>query len=301
MRRRITRPATRVTLALLLGLALVVGSATTASALWSASAPGTSAIIIGKVVGSISGTDSMTTTFSSTVTSLTAPLTFQNVGNITGTYSTSVKATQGPSLASNVRVVAWPVAQAADCTASATVGSTTVTGTWASLPSMSGTLAPSASAVWCTRSTPTTSAPPSSTTNPIVSLTVSAGSWTSAVTMGGFYLNTSAAPTTAPATTCTPYDGNFHVTIGFDPSARSQDTSYGLLVAGTRINASEQGYHPSFDLSGSDVSTTVAPDGVTRVDVAVLDASGNPTGDIAATGTVTFTASNGSRTVVCGG
>lgn len=308
---RVAGRALRVGIAAALAALLVTGSASAAFALWSASASGGSSVILGKLAGSLSGTDAMTTTFSSSVTSLTAPLTLTNAGSIAGTYSTSVAASQGSALASSIRVDAWQVAGTADCTGSAPVGSPSVSGTWASLPSLSGSLAPKASAVWCTRSTPAADAPASATTNPVVSLVFSAGSWTSAAVTGGFYLNTSAAappaaapPATAPAVaqaTCTPYDGDFHVTIGFDPSARPSDTYYGLVVAGTRINAAEQGYHPSFDLAGTDVSPQVAPDGPARIDVDVLDADGIPTGETVATGTVTFAESNAARTVVCGG
>lgn len=290
---------TSALVAVLVG-ALVAGTSSAAFALWSASGTTSSSATLGKVSGAIAGTSSMTTTFSSTTTSLTAPLTFTDTGSLAGTYSATPSISQGPALAAAVDVSAWPVAAAADCTAQAPIGSGSVSGTWAQLPAMTGSIASGATAVWCTRSTPSSSAPASSTAYIAIGLTVSTttGGWNSAVATGAFYLNTSAA---TAALTCTDYDGSFHVRIAWDASTRSADTYYGLQVAGTRVDPAAQGYTGYIDLAGADVPSSVAPDGPARIDVAVLDADQEPTGQLAATGTVTFTASNGSRLVTCGG
>jgi hypothetical protein len=290
--------------------ALVVGTSTAALALWTSSGATQSSATLGKIVGGLSGTGSMTTTFSPTNPSTTAPLTLSDVGSLAGTYSATASATQGAALASAVHVDAWPVASAAGCTASTAVGSGAVSGTWAQLPAMTGSLAPSGSAVWCTRSTPTSQAAAGQATANItlsLTLTTPVGGWTSAPVSGGFYLNTSsdftppAAAQATPALSCTNADGNYRVTIAWDPSTRSKDTYYGLAVAGTRVNDPAQGYTGYIVLSGTDVATSVAPDGPARVDVDVLDANQQPTGEVAATGTVTFGLVDGSRTVTCGG
>lgn len=307
---RIRRLSGRALLTAGLVVALVAGTSTAALALWSSSGATRSSATLGKIVGGISGTGSMTTTFSPTVSSMTAPLTFSDGGSLAGTYSTTTAVTQGSALAAAVHVDAWPVGSTSACTGATAIGSGAVSGTWAQLPAMTGSLAPSGAAVWCTRSTPTSQAAAGrATANITVSVTLMTpvGGWTSAPVSGGFYLNTSAdftppaAAGATPALTCTDYDGSNHVRIAWDPSTRSSDTYYGLAVAGTRVNPPAQGYTGYIDLAGSDVPTSVAADGPARVDVDVLDANQQPTGTLAATGSVTFGLVNGSRTVTCGG
>lgn len=183
-----------VVVALVVGL-VVVGSPTAAWALWTATGSTGSSTTFGKPAGALSGTADMTVTFSSTVRSMTKPVTLRNTGNIAATTVTSVTVVSGSSaaLAQAVDVVAWPVTSSASCADATPVGTGSVSGTWASLPSLSSTLEPGASAVWCTRSTVRDTAPASSTANVVVGLTVQRGGWTSAAVSGGFYLNTAAA------------------------------------------------------------------------------------------------------------
>lgn len=175
--------------------ALVVGAPSVAWALWTATGSNSSSTTMGKPAGSISGTDDMTVTFSSTVRSVTKPITLTNTGNLAGTTTTSVAVVDGSStaLAAAVDVVAWPVVGAGTCTDTAAVGSGALSGTWASLPSLTSSLDLGASAVWCARSTIRADAPPSATANVRVSLTVQRAGWTSDAVTGGFYLNSPAA------------------------------------------------------------------------------------------------------------
>lgn len=187
----------RLLLAALLVTLFVVGGSTAAWALWTTSGSATSSITIGKLAAAISGAEQMTTTFSATNQTVTSPLTLTNSSNITGTTATTLQVTSDSSsaLAQAVQVTAWPVSGTAACTTTTAVGTGSVSGTWASLPSLSTTLAPGAATVWCVRSTITASAPPSATANVHIVLTTTNGSWTSDVVWGGFYLNSSAAST----------------------------------------------------------------------------------------------------------
>lgn len=187
----------RLLLAALLVALFVAGGSTAAWALWTTSGSATSSITIGKLAAAISGAEQMTTTFSATNQTVTYPLTLTNGSNITGTTATIVQVTSDSSsaLAQAVQVTAWPVSGTAACTTSTAVGAGSVSGTWASLPSLTTTLAPGAASVWCVRSTITASAPPSATANVHIVLTTTNGSWTSGVVWGGFYLNSSAAST----------------------------------------------------------------------------------------------------------
>lgn len=185
----------RVLLAVVLAALLVGGGSTAAWALWTATGSASSSITVGKLSAAINGADKMTTTFSSTTQSVTYPITLTNAGNIAGTTATTVAVTDDSStaLAQAVQVTAWPVSGTDACTTTTAVGAGSVSGTWASLPSLSSSLAAGAAAVWCVRSTITSSAPPSATANVHIMLTTANRGWTSDVVWGGFYLNSSAA------------------------------------------------------------------------------------------------------------
>lgn len=300
MKRRIRLPAGRAALVAALVAALIAGTSSTAFALWSTSRITQSSTTIGALAAALSGTDAMTMTFSSTTTSFTAPLTLTNNGNIAGTYSTTTVAGQSQTLAQNVTVVAWQVTAAADCTGSAAVGSSSLSGTWASMPSLTGSLAARQSAVWCLRSAPTSSAPASSTTNPVISMVLASGSWRSPKVAGGFYVNTDKAAAAVAMAACADQSGGNNVVISWDASTRSPDTFYDLEIGRTRVGDPTQGYSASTTLSASRISSTVAPDGAARVDVVVLDAAGNATTTIQASSTVTLATTPAGRTIRCG-
>lgn len=288
----------RVLLAALLSLALVVGGSSAAWALWTASANATSSTTIGKVAAGIKGAEDLTTTFSSTVTSLTKPLTLMNSENLRGTTTTSVRVTSDSSLAlaQAIDVVAWPVPTTADCTDGAAVGSGSVTGTWASLPSMTSKLAAGASAIWCTRSTPKSSAPASATANVNVNLTVASGSWTSGVVQGGFYLNTSAAEA---ALTCNDHSGNY-VDVTWDAAGRPKETWYAAYVGTTPVGQKAQDYSAFITIAPSDIPASAGTSGTLTVTVKVLDSAGNPTSTVAGSGPVTLFTQNNGAAIRCG-
>lgn len=291
----------RAILALLLALVFVAGGSSAAWALWSATGTTASSVTIGGTGASLSGTSDMTTTFSSSVTSMTKPITLTNAGSLAGTATTTVSVASGSStaLARAVGVVAWPVASTSACTTSTAVGTGSVSGTWASLPSLTSKLAAGASAVWCTRSTPTSSAPASATTNVTVALTVTAGTWASDVVQGGFALNTSAA---APALTCTDHSGTY-VEVAWPTSSRPMDTWYGAFVgpnASTMVGQKEQDYYGRFTLAPEQIPANVATSGPVTVTVKILDGAGNPTSTVVASGTITLFTQNNGKAVRCG-
>ncbi|MBA8991071.1 hypothetical protein FHW23_002336 [Curtobacterium pusillum] len=288
----------RVLLAAALTIAFVAGGSSAAWALWTATGTTASSVTIGKTGASLSGTSAMTTTFSSTVTSITKPITLTNSGSLAGTATTSVSVVSGSSttLAQAVTVTAWPVTSATACTDSTAVGTGSVSGTWGSLPSMTSKLAAGASAVWCTRSTPTSSAPASSTTTVHVNLTVTTGTWTSGVVQGAFSLTTPAA---SPALTCTDHNGTY-VELAWDTTSRPKDTWYGAFVGSTMVAAKEQGYYGRITLAPDQVPASAGTSGPVTVTVKVLDSAGNPTSTVAGTGTITLLTQSNGKAVRCG-
>lgn len=291
----------RVAVALVLSALFVVGGSSAAWALWTANGTATSSTTIGKLAAGIAGTDSMTVTFSDTQRVMTKPVTLTNAGNIAGTTTTSVSNPSGYSaaLAQSVDVVAWPVASTDACTDAAAVGTGSVTGTWAALPSMTSSLPAGGSAVWCTRSTPQSAAPASSTSNVVITLTTSWGSWRSAAVTGGFYLNTGAATSAAaPALTCTDHSGNY-VDVTWPSSSRPMDTWYAAYVRDTMVGSRAQMYSGFITLAPNDLAPA-ATTGTQTVVVKVLDSAGNPTTTVAGSGPVTLFTQNDGPAIRCG-
>jgi hypothetical protein len=287
-------------LRLLLGIVLVavfVGAGSSAAwALWTASGTTSASITVGRVAATLSGADAMTTSFSSTVTSATKPLTFTNTGTVTATTSTAVAVASGSSgaLAQTVDVRAWPVASTGACTTSTAVGTGAVSGTWASLPSMSSQLKAGGSAVWCVRSAPRTSAPTAARSDITLDLTVSAGSWTSSAVRGAFSLTSP-----APALVCTDHDGNW-VEVAWDAAGRPMDTWYAAFVKGVQVGDRQQMYFGRVTLSPAQIPASVATSGTVTVDVHVLDSAGNPTSTVAGSGPVTLFTQNNGPALRCG-
>jgi hypothetical protein len=289
----------RAALAALLAVGFVVGGSSAAWALWTATGSAASRVTIGNTAASQTGATAMTTTFSSSVTSTTKPVTLTNSGTLAGTATTTVTVGAGSSteLAQAVNVVAWPVASASACTASTAVGTGSVSGTWASLPSLTSKLAAGASAVWCTRSTPTSSAPASATANLTINLTVTAGTWTSAVVTGAFSLTTP-----APALVCTDHGGNY-VEVAWPTSSRPQDTWYGAFAgpdASTPVAPKQQDYYGRFTIAPDQIPASVATSGPVTITVKILDSAGNPTSTVVGTGQITLFTQNNGKAVRCG-
>lgn len=292
----------RLLVAVLLTAVFVGGTSSAAWALWSASGTTAASTTVGTVAASISGTSALSTTFSSSVTSMTKPITLTDSGTLAGTATTTVSVVSGSStaLAKAVTVVAWPVTSTAGCTTSTAVGTGSVTGTWASLPSMSAKLTAGGSAVWCARSTLQSSAPAGSTAKVNVNLTVTSGTWTSGVAAGGFTLTTPQATVdTTPSLVCTDH-GGWYVEIRWDAANRPVDTWYGAFVGSTQVGQKAQDYSAFITIAPPDVPASAGTAGTLNVTVKVLDSAGNPTSTVAGTGKVTlFTQDNGAA-IRCG-
>jgi hypothetical protein len=287
-------------LRLLLGIVLVAafvgGGSSAAWALWTASGTTSSSITVGRVAATLSGADALTTSFSSTVTTSTKPLTFTNTGTVAATTSTVVSVASGSSsaLAQTVDVRAWPVASTASCITSTAVGTGAVSGTWASLPSMSSQLKAGGSAVWCVRSTPRTSAPTAARSDVTLDLTVSAGTWTSSAVRGAFSITTP-----APALVCTDHSG-YYVEVAWDGAGRPMDTWYASFVKGVQVGDRQQMYFGRITLAPSQIPASVATSGTITVDVHVLDAAGAPTAAVAGSGPLTLFTQNDGPALRCG-
>jgi len=292
-------------LALLTALVvLMVGTGAGAGwAVWRSSAAVSTSAVVGTLSAQVSGAASLGTTYATRTSSVTAPLAFRNLGTVAAsswravTTVAPVPDDASSSLASRVTVQAWPVSSAAACTASASVPTGAASGTWAAPPVLSGgVLAAGATATWCWRTTPSADAPASGTVAPTVTLTLSAGTWRASAA-GGFSQATSS---TLPPPYCTDA-GSWYVTLRYDRTRFPYETSYGLLVAGTRIQSPDQGYNGYIVLNASDVSKAVAPDGRTLTQVVVLDSAGRPTSTVVSSGYVSFGVDQWgtARTVVC--
>lgn len=285
----------RVLLAVVLVAVFVGAGSSAAWAVWTASGTTTAGVTVGRLTATLAGTDALSTAFTPTVTSSTKPLTFTNTGTVAGTVGTAVAVAPGSSstLAAAVGVQAWPVASTRACTTSTAVGSGAVSGTWAALPSLSSRLAPGGSAVWCVRSTPSTSAPAASRSDVTLDLTLTAGTWTTGV-RGAFSLTTP-----APALVCTDHGGNY-VEVAWDAAGRPMDTWYGAFVKGVQVGDRQQMYFGRITLAPSQIPASVATSGTITVDVLVLDSAGRPTTTVAGSGPLTLFTQNNGAAVRCG-
>lgn len=288
----------RVVLSLTLAVALVVGGASAAWALYEASAPAAFTAAIGRLTVSID-VPSSSSTLSTTATSVTAPITITNTGSLAGTATTAVTLDPGgpATVAQSVSVVAWPVTSSVGCTDASAVGSGAVTGTWASLPSLTSDLPAGRSATWCTRGTPDGSAPPSSSADVRIVVTLASGSWT-ATDHGGFTLST-ATTSPVPALTCEDQDGNV-VYLSWDAGSRPSDTSYGAFIGQTRVGVLAGNGYNRLPLSPAEAQSAVAADTTALVDILVVDASGTPTADRVASGTITLFTQHDGPAIRCG-
>ncbi len=225
----------------------------------------------------------------------------RNSGNLAGTTATTVSVVDGSStaLAQAVHVDAWPVATADSCTAATAVGSGAVSGTWASLPSLTSRLDAGASAVWCVRSTVTADAPATATANVRIALSTSTGSWVSPTVVGGFYLNTRATGTTATLTCTSEQYSDNYVELSWDDPYRDAGTRYQAFVGGTAAGDAQTGDWHRITIAPEQLPASAV--GTLTVTVRALDADGQPTDTVAGTGQITrYDKETGSPAVRCG-
>ena len=125
-----------------------------ASALWTAPAATISGSVVSDTVGiQLSLDKSLAVTYNASTTTTSSRLTVTNTGGVTVPYTVTVPA-DSSALAQAIVVNAWPATSITNCTTTAPLPASAVTGTWASFPAVSGTsLASGASVYWCVRTT----------------------------------------------------------------------------------------------------------------------------------------------------
>ncbi|MFT2692559.1 hypothetical protein [Clavibacter zhangzhiyongii] len=271
--RRTRRPVGRLHAALLVGLTVILlGSGGTAvHALWASSVSAGSTVRAATVSVTSTGFDQLGGAVSSSSPSRTATVVVRNTGTVqspwTGTVSATASTDADRALAGGTKVVAWSTT-ASSCSATSSVGSGSVSGTWAAPPTLSGTLAGGAQSTWCVRTTasgfPTSG---SASVTGTLAVVLGSGTWTGRASTSA--TQTAAGPTVTGGFRCTPTDGDWYVFVSWDASTAAQSESYGVMVNGTRI-ATTTGYYPMTGITRDQVPVTLAPDGTVKVTVDLL-------------------------------
>jgi len=160
-------------------LFLVLAGTGTATALWSSQSGVGGTVAAANIGITQSGFESMSVEYNSTTTQKVAPVTVTNTGTVASKYSLLLRGPSNNTIATSASVQVKTVTSAANCTASANV----TTYKWTTLPAITGTLSPGASAIWCVQSSMTTnqvSAAVGKTMDATLALTAtsSVGNWT---------------------------------------------------------------------------------------------------------------------------
>ncbi|WP_105035345.1 RICIN domain-containing protein [Cryobacterium aureum] len=148
------RPGWQRHSAALLGtvLFLVLAVSGAAHSDWTtAASTATGSVTSGKVSITQSNYDQLKFEYKTGTSTTTKPITLTN-GSVPSTYTLTFGAVSSPAaLAGAVSVTTWPVAAAANCTASTTLPGNQTVFTWASATPLTGSLAASGSVVLCVR------------------------------------------------------------------------------------------------------------------------------------------------------
>ncbi|AWB87444.1 fibronectin type III domain-containing protein [Mycetocola zhujimingii] len=137
-----------------------------------------------------------TVSYTSSVTEKVGNLMVSNNGTVGATYTTTLTRTGSAPLASAVRVVLWKSTAVAGCTTPVSP----ITGTWASLPVLTGTLSAGASQFYCIKTTLTsaTGVTANSSVTATFTTVLNQSSWTSAASSAVTQTFVSSADTTKP-------------------------------------------------------------------------------------------------------
>lgn len=178
----IRRPG-RLVAGIVLALVLVVALPTTVSALWSSRGTASATVTAGRVGFAQAGFEALAAVFGSTEASrvVVAPVTVRNAGTVPAVFTLQLGAESANNLARAVIVSVWAVLESGDCTTSTQVPAGVTGLDWPVVPAVTGSLAPSASAVYCVRaaiSQANVDALPGDTMVGTLRLTGSTGSWT---------------------------------------------------------------------------------------------------------------------------
>ncbi|WP_209560522.1 hypothetical protein [Frigoribacterium sp. PvP032] len=283
----------------------LVGTGTgTGWALWTASVDAASQTTFAKVDLELESSSPRAVDYTASGQSVTTAITIYNGSTVPADYRLSVVVgTTGAvsaDLPSRVDVRAW-LATSASCTSD--VPPDALSGTWASAPVTTGTVAVSSRATWCYRSTVSSSAPDKATVNPRFEVVGGSHGWTDRASIQDFYQNTRYA-TPAPAAralSCRTTDtggGTSYATVSWDAPLDSEQ--WGLFVAGRRVGNTVSGQAPTKEhvVTRDHVPESVVPDG--RVVVEVRSVAGAEPGPVAWTGAVDVAPNaQGQRQVSC--
>jgi hypothetical protein len=291
------RPRGRAHAAMLVCLTvLLVGAGGTAGhALWASTATTTATQVrSATVVVSETGFDKLAGELTAAAPARTAAVVVANTGSTAGAWKGTI--TTAPTndadraLASGTMVTAW-ASSAGTCTATTSPASGAVTGSWATPPTLSGSLAAGATATWCVRAVGNLSRPTTAKVDATLTTVLGTGSWTGRDTSRA--VQTTTAPVVTGGFRCTPTDGDWYVFVSWDAV---QSESYGVMVNGTRI-ATTTGWYPMTGITRDQVPASLAPDGTVKVTVDLLR-NGVSAGQVAS-GTIVAFSNNGTRGFRC--
>ena len=190
----------RAAIAFGLALFLVLASAGTSLALFNATATGSWTVAAGRIAVTQSGFPALGHTFSRAMPTATAQVTITNVGDFGAPYTarldTASLAAGSSALAEAIVLDAWPKTARDDCTAAAPGA---VTGTLATMPDLTGSLAAGTAATYCLLASLSPSgltAHSNSSLSATLTVTSALGSWAAtAVGTATLAVGDTAAPT----------------------------------------------------------------------------------------------------------
>jgi Ricin-type beta-trefoil lectin domain len=173
----------RTVAGVVLVLVLVLAAPTAASALWSARGAASGSVAAGRVQFASAGFEALAAKFGSTEASrvITRPVTVSNTGTVPAGFTLRLGAESANDLARVTTVTVWPVARDGDCVTGAGVPAGATVASWAAVPALTGSLPPSAVAVYCVRtsvSAADVAALPGTSTVVTLRLTAAVNAWT---------------------------------------------------------------------------------------------------------------------------
>jgi len=272
---------------------LVLAGTGMASAVWTAASSGlTSTVTAGSLTVTQSSSPTLDATYSAANLSDTSPVTITNTGSVPATsYTAQVIAANGNNLANATTVTGWIVATTSACTPASgvPVGSPAVSLT-AGL-SFTSSLAAGGSAIFCIRTSISSSysaAPGAAASNPLTKLSYSAGSWSgSSVASARQTWTDTVAPSTPTAVSATATSTS--ATVSWTASSDNVAVAtYDIYSGGTLIGSVTS---PTVTFTNTDLVRNTAY----SYTVVARDAARNSSAASAAASVTTTTVDNNGR------
>jgi predicted ribosomally synthesized peptide with SipW-like signal peptide len=153
---------------------LVFASTGVSYALWTARATATSTIAAGNIDVSQTGFESLQYTFAPNSRVRGGELTIHNTGTLGASYTAVFTVADSTSFAAAVTVQAWVKPDGGSCA----IARASITGTWASMPPLTGTLDAGTSTIYClSTSVSAPTAAHAGSVTPAVTVTSTLGGW----------------------------------------------------------------------------------------------------------------------------